>query len=157
MKNVRKRKYFYTLPDHLAPYLINGDSSGFEQSELDAIDRFLKKERITIVSKNEVSFFTHSNDLNNLCCNCSTYVAHRVAYKRTLDKILNPIGVGPYYYTQMGRKDEGTAPTDGTKIFDCRVPMYGDYDKGGAYWGDGILRVKYTKDLSYIQFYRVSQ
>lgn len=42
-------------------------------------------------------------------------------------------------------------------LFDCAVPMscYGEYDKGGAYWGLGNqLRVKYTKDLSYIEFYR---
>lgn len=41
--------------------------------------------------------------------------------------------------------------------FDCAVPMCNDgaYDKGGAYWGTGRqLRVKYTKDLSYIEFYR---
>lgn len=45
------------------------------------------------------------------------------------------------------------------KIFDCRVPLPydGAYDKGGAYWGCGEqLRVSYTKDLSYIQFYRVN-
>lgn len=41
-------------------------------------------------------------------------------------------------------------------IFDCAVPMIdGAYDKGGAYWGLGKqLRVEYTKDLSYIRFYR---
>lgn len=41
-------------------------------------------------------------------------------------------------------------------IFDCAVPMIdGAYDKGGAYWGMGQqLRVSYTKDLSYINFYR---
>ena len=33
----------------------------------------------------------------------------------------------------------------------------GAYDKGGAYWGCGAeLRVSYTKDLSFIRFYRVS-
>lgn len=32
---------------------------------------------------------------------------------------------------------------------------YGAYDKGGAYWGcPENLRVKYTKDLQYIEFYR---
>ena len=31
----------------------------------------------------------------------------------------------------------------------------GAYDKGGAYWGIGKrLRVSYTKDLKYINFYR---
>ena len=42
------------------------------------------------------------------------------------------------------------------KIFDCAVPMCGAYDKGGAYWGLGRqLRVRYTKDLNFVHFYRV--
>lgn len=43
------------------------------------------------------------------------------------------------------------------KVFDCAVPMSdGAYDKGGAYWGLGKqLRVSYTKDLTYINFYRI--
>jgi hypothetical protein len=43
------------------------------------------------------------------------------------------------------------------RIFDCAVPLSSDgaYDKGGAYWGLGKqLRVRYTKDLTYIEFYR---
>ena len=41
------------------------------------------------------------------------------------------------------------------KIFDCKVPLTDGYDNGGAYWGIGSeLRVSYTKDLSYINFYR---
>lgn len=57
----------------------------------------------------------------------------------------------------MGRSNTGTAPTDGTRIFDRAVPMIdGAYDRGGAYWGIGPqLRVKYTRDLSYIEFYRL--
>lgn len=46
------------------------------------------------------------------------------------------------------------------KIFDRKVPMSRDagYDKGGAYWGIGKeLRVEYTKDLTYVRFYRVGQ
>ncbi len=43
------------------------------------------------------------------------------------------------------------------KIFDCAVPMSdGAYDKGGAYWGIGRqVRVSYTKDLTYVKFYRL--
>jgi hypothetical protein len=43
------------------------------------------------------------------------------------------------------------------KLFDCKVPIPdGCYDKGGAYWGHGAeLRVSYTKDLSYVHFYRL--
>ena len=45
------------------------------------------------------------------------------------------------------------------KVFDCKVPMPdGCYDKGGAYWGHGAeLRVAYTKDLSYVHFYRAGE
>ncbi len=59
----------------------------------------------------------------------------------------------------MGRPSNSISerPTN-KKIFDRRVPMIdcGAYDKGGAYWGIGNqLRVEYTKDLSYVRFYRV--
>lgn len=50
-------------------------------------------------------------------------------------------------------------------VFDCAVPLSSDgaYDKGCAYWGlsdsrvkgMGQLRVSYTKDLTYINFYRL--
>jgi len=58
----------------------------------------------------------------------------------------------------MGRfsNDIKEKPT-GVKIFDRKVPLStdGGYDKGGAYWGYGKeLHVEYTKDLSYIRFYR---
>lgn len=61
-------------------------------------------------------------------------------------------------YSRKGR-DILIKPKDKSehKIFDCAVPMVdGAYDKGGAYWGLGSqLRVRYTKDLSFIEFYRV--
>lgn len=55
----------------------------------------------------------------------------------------------------MGRNNVGTKPTTGN-IFDCAVWLdKGGYDMGGAYWGIGAqLRVEYTKDLTYIHFYR---
>ena len=58
----------------------------------------------------------------------------------------------------MGRMNVGIdRPTD-KRVYDCRVPMCsccGGYDRGGAYWGLGSqLRVSYTKDLSYVRFYR---
>lgn len=41
------------------------------------------------------------------------------------------------------------------RIFDCAVPLTEGYDAGGAYWGiPSNLRVSYTKDLTYIHFYR---
>ena len=75
---------------------------------------------------------------------------------RTIDKIITEVSTK--YGAPMGRKSIGGIPYD-KKIYDCFVPMDGAYDKGGAYWGyaiDGVtrLRVSYTKDLSYVKFYR---
>jgi hypothetical protein len=61
------------------------------------------------------------------------------------------------YGAPTGRNDVGERPKL-KRVFDSAVPMSRDsaYDKGGAYWGLGKqLRVKYTKDLSYIHFYRL--
>ncbi len=72
----------------------------------------------------------------------------------------------------MGRTNKGEHPpiiTSGpngrifkknqTIIYDKHVPMCsccGAYDQGGAYWGiDKQLRVRFTADLSYIEFYRL--
>ena len=75
---------------------------------------------------------------------------------RTIDKIIDKVDTSRG--APMGRMNHGTRPTNKC-IFDCFVPMCsccGCYDKGGAYWGNGggALRVSYTKDLSYIEFYR---
>jgi len=71
---------------------------------------------------------------------------------RTLDKIITKVSTK--YGAPMGRVNVGSFPDD-VKVFDSAVPMRGTYDKGGAYWGLGTqLRVSYTKDLSYINFYR---
>lgn len=72
---------------------------------------------------------------------------------KTIDKIITK--VDSKFGAPMGRHNVGTKPTD-QKVFDCYVPMSDSaYDKGGAYWGIGSpLRVSYTKDLSYIEFYR---
>ena len=77
---------------------------------------------------------------------------------RTIDKILHEVNCK--YGAPMGRKsdNENLKPSN-QKIFDCKVNLdYGGYDKGGAYWGiPNNLRVEYTKDLSYIRFYRNNQ
>lgn len=90
---------------------------------------------------------------------------------KTIDKIITK--VSSQYGAPMGRSnvlpqkysivDIGTKyivnpdTKESKRIFDCAVPMSdGCYDKGGAYWGIGTqLRVSYTKDLSYINFYRI--
>jgi hypothetical protein len=74
---------------------------------------------------------------------------------KTIDKIL--CEVSTKYGAPMGRPNVNPTTPQGHKtIFDCRVVLdRGGYDKGGAYWGIGKeLRVSYTKDLSYINFYR---
>jgi len=73
---------------------------------------------------------------------------------RTINKIITKVNTT--FGAPMGRSNVGERPTD-KRVFDCAVPMSdGAYDKGGAYWGIGPqLRVQYTKDLTYINFYRV--
>lgn len=82
----------------------------------------------------------------------------------TINKIITAVDCK--YGAPMGRQDVGQKifdknqqkeiPLTTKKIFDCRVKLdTGGYDRGGVYWGLGKeLRVKYTKDLSYIEFYR---
>lgn len=77
---------------------------------------------------------------------------------RTIDKILHKVNCK--YGAPMGRRSDpkNIEPTD-RKIFDCQVILdSGGYDKGGAYWGiPNNLRVRYTKDLLYIRFYRLGE
>lgn len=73
----------------------------------------------------------------------------------TLSKIIHPVSCK--YGAPLGRSNKGTMPEKG-KIFDKAVPMSKDagYDKGGVYWGIGKqLRVRFTKDMAYIEFYRL--
>jgi hypothetical protein len=74
---------------------------------------------------------------------------------KTIQKIVSKVNC--QYGAPMGRSNVGTKPKN-QRIYDCYVPMCtccGAYDIGGAYWGNGPrLRVSYTKDLSYIEFYR---
>lgn len=86
---------------------------------------------------------------------------------RTIDKIIYkvntslgaPMGrydVGEYPHTVTSGKACNIYKKNQKKVFDCAVPMCGAYDRGGAYWGLGKqLRVRYTKDLTFIQFYRL--
>lgn len=86
---------------------------------------------------------------------------------KTIDKIIT--NVSSKRGAPMGRNNVDERPAkDGlvlqeyldnpkNKLYDCAVPMdaSGAYDKGGAYWGIGRqLRVRYSKDLLYIEFYR---
>lgn len=75
---------------------------------------------------------------------------------RTIDKIITKCDCK--FGAPMGRDNVGgTNPPFGFmhKVFDCAVPLTDGYDSGSAYWGfPNNLRVSYTKDLSYIHFYR---
>lgn len=65
--------------------------------------------------------------------------------------------VNSKYGAPRGRSNIGSKPNN-QKIYDRRVPMSNDgaYDVGGAYWGCGRqLRVRFTKDLSFVEFYRM--
>lgn len=73
---------------------------------------------------------------------------------KTIDKIITKVNTTNG--APRGRNNKGVKPTN-EKVYDCKVPMVAtkDYDKGGVYWGIGSeLRVQYTKDLTYIFFYR---
>ena len=72
---------------------------------------------------------------------------------KTINKIITEVGTK--YGAPMGRPNVGKKPID-KKVFDCKVKFVDyAYDAGGAYWGSPEnLRVKYTKDLSYVEFYR---
>lgn len=86
---------------------------------------------------------------------------------RTINKIITKVNT--QYGAPLGRSNIGSYPhtiTSGPncrifkkhqkKVFDCAVKLDSvGYDNGGVYWGIGSqLRVKYTKDLTYIEFYR---
>ena len=83
-----------------------------------------------------------------------------------LSEIITPVNC--QYGAPMGRANVGSQPitlTSGphsrifkknqTKVYERKVNLIDGYDKGGAYWGNpNNLRVRFTKDLSYIEFYR---
>ena len=86
---------------------------------------------------------------------------------RTIDKIITPLDCRRG--APMGRANVDNreveevcgilySKTNG-KIYDCAVPLdNGGYDRGGAYWGHGRqLRVRYTKDLKFVDFYRLGE
>lgn len=83
----------------------------------------------------------------------------------TIDKIITKVNT--FRGAPIGRNDVGIHPLlrkqpIKMKVYNCYVPIDmvdPAYDKGGAYWGlsPNRLRVKYTKDLSYIKFYRQNE
>lgn len=74
--------------------------------------------------------------------------------RKPLTKILHPVNCR--YGAPTGRSNRGEiVNVNGEKVFDSPVPLQDGYDKGGAYWGyPNNLRVKFTANLEYIEFYR---
>ena len=59
------------------------------------------------------------------------------------------------YGAPMGRNPSVLTESYG-RIYDRKVSLTDGYDKGGAYWGNGPeLRVKYSLDGLYYEFYRL--
>lgn len=83
-----------------------------------------------------------------------------------LSAIITPVNLK--YGAPMGRPNVGREPetitrgrnnrickVDQVKVYEKRVPLTDGYDAEGAYWGIGSpLMVRFTKDLSYVEFYR---
>lgn len=78
------------------------------------------------------------------------------------------VPVSGKYGAPMGRANVGTQPVTVTsgrnnrivkknqvKVYEKRVHLFDGYDIGGAYWGyPSNLYVRFTKDLTYIEFFR---
>lgn len=85
-----------------------------------------------------------------------------------LSEIITPVNC--QYGSPMGRANIGSQPvtiTSGnnsrickahqTKVYEKKVQLIEGYDQGGAYWGlPNNLRVRFTKSLDYIEFYRTN-
>tara|TARA_Y100001938_G_C7920442_1_gene344213 strand:- start:11 stop:643 length:633 start_codon:yes stop_codon:yes gene_type:complete len=66
----------YTLPAYWACYLINGDASGLEDDEIEAVDSFLRREESPWFVDVGESYFSHRNDATRLAGDVCEYVAH---------------------------------------------------------------------------------
>ena len=76
--------------------------------------------------------------------------------------------VNTRYGAPMGRSNVGSQPItvtrgpkcreykcDQTKVYQRHIALDQGYDSGGAYWGIGKpLYVRFTLDLSYVEFFR---
>lgn len=65
--------------------------------------------------------------------------------------------VGKYPMTIISGNNGRIFKKDQTTVYNKRVRLIDGYDAGGAYWGSTPgyeLRVEFTADLSYINFFR---
>jgi len=66
----------YKLPAYWASYLINGDASGMEESELETVDSFLQSESEPNFVDCGEQYFSWTNDATTLGGDVCDYVAH---------------------------------------------------------------------------------
>jgi hypothetical protein len=84
-------------------------------------------------------------------------ILYKVDTRRGAPMGRSNVGTPPVIVTRFSGRNVRTCKCDQTEVYDRRVPMIdGAYDSGGAYWGIGKpLYVRFTKDLSYVEFFRV--
>ena len=140
----------YDLPTVWASYLVNGDASGLEESDIALCDRKTVGMG-SCVSVSEESYFGRYNGQG---CDLATYTFDTPrAPKDAMKRIITPVGlVGGG--APRGRADVGTVCAG--LLYDRVVRLNkGGYDAGGAYWGTGKpLRVEFNGALTWVRFYR---
>ena len=88
------------------------------------------------------------------CRRRETTLTRRREMSRNIKTLCPPVNC--IYGAPMGRRNVVGNLADVGRVYDCAIPLdrHG-YDRGGAYWGIGRpLRCKYTKDFSFVNFYR---
>jgi len=82
-------------------------------------------------------------------------ILHKVDTRRGAPMGRPNVGTPPIVVTRFSGRNVRTCKCDQTKVYERRVILDEGYDIGGAYWGIGKpLYVRFTKDLSYIEFFR---
>lgn len=83
-------------------------------------------------------------------------ILHKVDTRRGAPMGRPNVGTEPVIVTRFNGRNVRTCKCDQVKVYQRRVALYdGAYDRGGAYWGIGRpLYVRFTKDLSYVEFFR---
>lgn len=64
----------YILPEYWASYLINGDFSGLADGKKEEIDKYLSGIKGNCVDCSEESWYSRTNDANNIGGNVLEYV-----------------------------------------------------------------------------------
>lgn len=164
------KKQIFTVPVWALSYLANGDKSGISLYDLKNCRTFQQQNKIVgFLSADGEEFEAVAGNPWYIFTRCTVATFH-VRY--TSDELFNRIvcRVDGSRGAPMGRSsklvpvdkyglsDHTKNPVswDFTPHFDRRVLLdSGAYDRGGAYWGfPGNVRVRFSKDGQYWQFYR---